>query len=68
MDITVTRVIDGDTLDVAAADGSQDRIRLLGVDTPALRGPNKPNENGANTYIGCPTDLEIPRNKLPASK
>ena len=33
-DITVTRVIDGDTIEVEAGDGRKDKIRLLGVDTP----------------------------------
>lgn len=31
---TVTRVIDGDTVEVAFADGETDTIRLIGVDTP----------------------------------
>ncbi|WP_330633658.1 thermonuclease family protein [Halocatena halophila] len=30
----VTRVVDGDTIEVEFADGSTDEIRLLGVDTP----------------------------------
>ena len=30
----VTRVIDGDTVDVVFQDGSADTVRLLGVDTP----------------------------------
>ena len=31
---TVTRVVDGDTVEVEFADGTTDTIRLLGVDTP----------------------------------
>jgi endonuclease YncB( thermonuclease family) len=31
---TVTRVVDGDTLDVTLANGKRERIRLLGIDTP----------------------------------
>lgn len=31
---TVTRVVDGDTIEVEFADGTTDTIRLLGVDTP----------------------------------
>jgi micrococcal nuclease len=33
---TVTEVVDGDTIDVRFADGSTDRVRLLGVDTPEV--------------------------------
>lgn len=36
--VTVTRVVDGDTMAVRFANGYTDRIRLLGVDTPELRG------------------------------
>jgi micrococcal nuclease len=32
--VTVTEVIDGDTVDVAMPDGTEERLRLLGVDTP----------------------------------
>lgn len=32
--VTVTDVVDGDTMDVRMPDGSTDTIRLLGVDTP----------------------------------
>lgn len=31
---TVTRVVDGDTMEVHFADGEEDTIRLIGVDTP----------------------------------
>ena len=31
---TVTKVVDGDTVDVAGTDGSHPRIRLIGIDTP----------------------------------
>ncbi len=33
---TVTRVIDGDTVDVRFDDGSTDRVRFIGVDTPCI--------------------------------
>ena len=32
--VTVTRVIDGDTMEIAYANGTEDTVRLLGVDTP----------------------------------
>ena len=41
---TVTRVIDGDTVDVRFADGKTDTVRLLGVDSPEVDGRNQPEE------------------------
>jgi micrococcal nuclease len=40
----VTAVVDGDTLDVRLADGTDDTVRLLGVDTPEVHGENDPME------------------------
>ncbi len=39
----VTNVVDGDTLDVAV-DGVEQRVRLLGIDTPETKHPQKPVE------------------------
>lgn len=33
---TVTRVVDGDTIDVKLEDGTEERIRMIGVDTPEV--------------------------------
>jgi micrococcal nuclease len=41
---TVTRVVDGDTVDVRFADGTTDTVRLLGVDAPETGGENEPGE------------------------
>lgn len=41
---TVDRPIDGDTIDVVTADGTNERIRLLGVDTPETKKPDIPVE------------------------
>jgi micrococcal nuclease len=41
---TVTEVVDGDTIDVRFADGSTDRVRLLGVDTPEVHVAPEPEE------------------------
>jgi micrococcal nuclease len=41
---TVTAVVDGDTIDVRFEDGSTDRVRLLGVDTPETHVENTPEE------------------------
>lgn len=34
MNVTVTRVIDGDTVEIEYTNGTEDTVRLLGVDTP----------------------------------
>jgi micrococcal nuclease len=47
--VTVTEVVDGDTVKVRYADGSRDTVRLLGVDTPEVYGSNTPDE-----YEGVP--------------
>jgi micrococcal nuclease len=42
--VTVTEVVDGDTVKVKYANGSRDTVRLLGVDTPEVYGSNAPDE------------------------
>ena len=51
--VKITKVIDGDTMDVRFRDGSTDRIRLLGVDTPETNAKNKPNEYEDITDLKC---------------
>jgi micrococcal nuclease len=41
---TVVDVVDGDTLDVRYPNGTTDTVRLLGIDTPEVRGDNDPGE------------------------
>ena len=53
--VKITRVIDGDTMDVRFKDGSTDRVRLLGVDTPETNAANKPNEYRDITDLKCLT-------------
>lgn len=38
---TVVRVVDGDTIDVRV-DGTEERVRLIGIDTPETVKPNTP--------------------------
>src|SRR5215210_1685857 len=38
----VLRVVDGDTVDVQFQDGSTERLRLIGIDTPEVVDPRKP--------------------------
>ena len=38
---TLVRVIDGDTIDVTV-DGVEERVRLIGIDTPETKKPNTP--------------------------
>jgi len=47
--VTITKVVDGDTMDVRFQNGSTDRIRLLGVDTPEVHTDVDPAE-----YEGIP--------------
>jgi micrococcal nuclease len=42
--VRVTDVVDGDTVDVRFADGREDTVRLLGVDTPEVHVENDPAE------------------------
>ena len=42
----VTEVVDGDTVDIRYSNGSEERIRLIGVDTPEVSGENSPKEFG----------------------
>ena len=49
----VVRVIDGDTIDVRFADGTTDRVRLLGVDTPETFSTNNSFEYGTITDTAC---------------
>jgi micrococcal nuclease len=55
---TVVDVVDGDTIDVRFDDGTTDRIRLLGVDTPEVHTEIAPAE-----YEGIP-DTEAGRSCL----
>ena len=50
---TVVRVVDGDTIDVSIA-GRDERVRLIGIDTPETKKPNTPIEcfgPEASTFI-----------------
>lgn len=49
VEVTVTAVVDGDTLAVRFPDGSEDTVRLLGVDTPEVAAETQPAE-----YEGVP--------------
>jgi micrococcal nuclease len=42
--VTVVEVTDGDTMDVRFANGSEETVRLLGVDTPEVYAENSPSE------------------------
>lgn len=39
---TVTAVVDGDTIDVRLANGTEERVRLLGIDTPEIHVDPRP--------------------------
>lgn len=42
--MTVVEVVDGDTVEVAYANGTRETVRLLGVDTPEVHAQNSPGE------------------------
>jgi micrococcal nuclease len=42
--VTVTRVLDGDTVRVRTRSGATDTVRILGVDTPETHHPDRPVE------------------------
>jgi len=42
--VTVTGVVDGDTIRIEYRNGSRDTVRLVGVDTPEVRADNDPAE------------------------
>ena len=52
--VTVTDVVDGDTVDVRYENGSTDTVRLLGIDAPETYGSNRPTywEGVPNDYFG----------------
>jgi micrococcal nuclease len=39
--VVVTNLVDGDTFDVAFADGRSERIRMLNIDTPETKDPDQ---------------------------
>jgi micrococcal nuclease len=51
--VTVTRVVDGDTLEVEYSNGTTETVRLLGVDTPETYGSVDPPE-----WEGIPDDTD----------
>ncbi|MDA1189951.1 MAG: thermonuclease family protein, partial [Chloroflexi bacterium] len=52
-EVVVARVIDGDTIDAEFPNGSFQRIRLLGIDTPETDGQNRSLEYGNITNLDC---------------
>jgi micrococcal nuclease len=47
----VTRVIDGDTIDVQLEDGTTSRVRYIGIDTPGRDEPGFVESNSANSDL-----------------
>lgn len=52
---TITRVIDGDTVDAVVDTGfyntHRDRFRLIGIDTPEMRGEERPEGIRSKQYV-----------------
>ena len=51
--VHVTRVIDGDTVEVRFESGESDKVRIIGVDTPEIFSPNQASEYGNITDLDC---------------
>ena len=51
--VHVTRVIDGDTVEVRFESGESDKVRIIGVDTPEIFSPNQASEYGSITDLDC---------------
>jgi len=52
--VKVIRIIDGDTIEVMFLNGSIERVRMLGIDTPETTASrNKPNEYDSITDLEC---------------
>lgn len=61
IEVRVVEVVDGDTVDVRLPDGSEDTVRLVGIDTPEVHAENDPSE-----YEGVP-DTDAGRDCLRAA-
>lgn len=59
----IERVVDGDTL-VVIYDGQQEKIRLIGVDTPEIVHPNRPVEYFGKEASGFTKKLLPPRTQV----
>jgi micrococcal nuclease len=46
LQVRVTHVVDGDTIDVALPDGSEETVRYIGIDTPETVKPDTPVQCG----------------------
>lgn len=42
MNARVSKVIDGDTIDITDVSGATERVRIIGIDTPETKDPRKP--------------------------
>ncbi len=56
--VRVTRVIDGDTLEISPVVDGNDRVRLIGVDTPETRDPGCIEPFGAQAKTFVDSELE----------
>src|SRR5262245_18351010 len=62
--VTITHVVDGDTIKVKFADGTTDTVRLIGIDTPETVDPESPvqcfgPEASAKTHQFLTTGREV---------
>lgn len=62
---TVTRVVDGDTVEVQPASGPPTTVRLLGIDAPESVAPGTPVECGSEDAAAHLTELLLQNPVLP---
>lgn len=60
--VKVTRVVDGDTIEVTLADGSKERVRMIGIDTPESVHPDG-DKNNADVVVASDYTKEQLLNK-----
>ena len=61
---TVTRVIDGDTIEVKLADGTTEKVRMIGIDTPESVHPDASNNTEFGTIASNYTKSQLLNKKV----
>jgi len=63
--VSVTSVTDGDMIDILFQNGTEDTVRLLGVDTPETYGSTSPEESRASQIQRLGVSVYAKRGRLP---
>jgi micrococcal nuclease len=57
LEVTVSRVVDGDTIEVTMPDGSEEDVRYIGIDAPESVAPDQPVECGGRRSADANREL-----------